>query len=73
MARLDNSDVENEIELPSFDEFWTNNYFELPKLNEKQIMLKQFCADPSLYPLNTPSGKIEIASSTIADFSLNDC
>ena len=64
---------ENEIELPSFDEFWTNNYFELPKLNEKQIMLKQFCADPSLYPLNTPSGKIEIASSTISDFNLNDC
>ena len=58
----------NIIRLPSFNEFWTNNYIELPKVNEKQIMLKQFYVDPIKNPLNTPSGKIEITSETIKNF-----
>ena len=43
----------------------------LPK-NEK-IMFEDFRRDPKKFPLNTPSGKIEIFSETISDFELNDC
>ncbi len=63
----------NDIDLPSFEKFWDKNYFELPEINEKQIMLKKFRFDPINNPLKTPSGKIEITSKAILEFNLNDC
>tara|TARA_B110000971_G_scaffold121824_1_gene124725 strand:- start:228 stop:836 length:609 start_codon:yes stop_codon:yes gene_type:complete len=36
-------------------------------------MFNDFRKDPINFPLNTPSGKIEISSETIANFQLSDC
>ena len=36
-------------------------------------MFKDFRDNPKINPLNTPSGKIEITSSTIKKYNLEDC
>ena len=37
------------------------------------MLFEDFRRDPKSHPLNTPSGKIEIFSSTIASFGYDDC
>ncbi|MBT6142170.1 MAG: molybdopterin-dependent oxidoreductase [Gammaproteobacteria bacterium] len=61
------------ISFPSFEEFWEKGYFELPAPKVEKIMFNDFRKDPINFPLNTPSGKIEISSKTISDFQLSDC
>ena len=61
------------ISFPSFEEFWEKGYFELPAPKIEKIMFNDFRKDPINFPLNTPSGKIEISSKTISDFQLSDC
>ena len=61
------------ISFPSFEEFWEKGYFELPAPKIEKIMFNDFRKDPINFPLNTPSGKIEISSETISDFQLSDC
>ena len=61
------------ISFPSFEEFWEKGYFELPPPKVEKIMFNDFRKDPINFPLNTPSGKIEISSETISNFQLSDC
>jgi biotin/methionine sulfoxide reductase len=62
-----------DIDLPAFEAFWSEGYVEMPPPDEPPVMLKAFRADPAANKLPTPSGKIEIFSSTIAAFGYDDC
>jgi biotin/methionine sulfoxide reductase len=53
--------------------FWSEGYIELPPPDEPPVMLKSFRDDPQRNRLPTPSGKIEIFSSTIGSFGYADC
>jgi biotin/methionine sulfoxide reductase len=60
--------------LPDFDGFRAVGQIELP--SPQAAVDGDFAAlrsDPDKYPLDTPSGKIEIYSSTIASFGYADC
>jgi biotin/methionine sulfoxide reductase len=59
--------------VPSFDEFQERGFTELPEPEKPHIMFEGFRADPEKRRLNTPSGKIEIFSETIASFGYDDC
>ena len=58
---------------PNFDEFWANGSLTLPQDPDDGGRLRRFRDDPSGYPLQTPSGKIEIFSRTIAGFGEAEC
>jgi biotin/methionine sulfoxide reductase len=61
-------------ELPSFDELRSAGQIELPSppadVDGDFAALR---ADPNRYPVETPSGKIELYSDTIASFGYPDC
>jgi biotin/methionine sulfoxide reductase len=61
------------VALPDFDSFWADGFAELPLPAEDFVLFDDFRRDPTLHPLKTPSGKIEIASGTIAGFDYADC
>jgi biotin/methionine sulfoxide reductase len=56
-----------------FAEFWEKGRIPLLGGEEKHVLFDGFRADPDAHPLATPSGRIEIASETIAGFGLPDC
>jgi biotin/methionine sulfoxide reductase len=58
---------------PSFQEFWDRGELMLPSAADDGGMLRSFRDDPANNALPTPSGKIEIYSSTIASFNYDDC
>jgi biotin/methionine sulfoxide reductase len=58
---------------PDFDTFWQQGELVLPMEPDDGGLLAGFRADPVAHPLPTPSGKIEIASETIAAFGYDDC
>ncbi len=60
------------IEMPGFDAFWEKGHFELPQPDAPPIPFADFHADPQAAALNTPSGRIEIWSETIAGFGYDD-
>lgn len=63
-------------ELPDFDTFWARGYAGLDlgaRAPAPTTPLADFARDPDLHPLSTPSGRIEIGSSTIAAFGYDDC
>ncbi|MGX5802674.1 molybdopterin-dependent oxidoreductase [Bradyrhizobium sp. Arg314] len=60
-------------DLPAFDEFWHRGRIEFPIAEDATIMLGDFRADPTASPLDTPSGRIELYSETIAGFGYADC
>jgi len=60
------------LEAPSFSEFWTRGEIDLPT-DPRPSLIRAFRQDPEKNPLPTPSGKIEIFSSTIASFGYDDC
>jgi len=59
--------------VPAFEEFWTGDGIELPVASEPQVAFADFRADPDKHPLTTPTGKIEIFSSTIDGYGYPDC
>ena len=59
--------------MPIFNDFWKNGFFKVKTPINNKIMFKEFRHNPIKFPLNTPSGKIEIFSKTISDFNLKDC
>ncbi|QBY03305.1 hypothetical protein E2K93_02495 [Thalassotalea sp. HSM 43] len=62
------------VELPAFDVFWQGEQFYVgDQLPDIRFTLERFRQDPDKHPLRTPSGKIEIFSSTIANFNYDDC
>ncbi|MDN3356379.1 molybdopterin-dependent oxidoreductase [Actinomadura sp. DC4] len=58
---------------PSFARFWADGELELPPGPRRLTLFERFRADPEGAPLGTPSGRIEIASATVAGFGLADC
>ena len=58
---------------PEFDEFWSRGWIEIPKRVGRDTVFADFRRSPEEHPLSTPSGKIEIYSSTIAGFEYADC
>jgi len=62
-----------EVTLPSFSEFWSQGYVNIPRPLEDFVLFADFRADPERCPLNTPSGKIEIYSEVIAGFGYGEC
>ncbi|SFE80844.1 molybdopterin-dependent oxidoreductase [Alteribacillus iranensis] len=63
------------IDLPSFTEFWeAGEPINIePQVKEWKNIFTQFRNQPNHHPLRTPSGKIEIFSSTIDSFGYDDC
>jgi biotin/methionine sulfoxide reductase len=58
---------------PTFDEFWAAGEHRLPAGPERFTLFERFRADPDAHPLRTPSGRIELFSSTVDSFGYADC
>ena len=59
--------------LPGFEEFWQDGRARAPEPAEDFVLFADFRADPDANPLNTPSGRIELYSATVANFGYDDC
>ena len=58
------------VDAPDFDSFWEKGWWEapVPQRAEEYTQFADFAGDPTEHPLDTPSGKIEIFSETVASF-----
>ena len=65
--------AQRQIAMPSFDEFWHRGYLELPVKSQPDVSFEDYRRAPLASQLATPSGRIEIFSSTIASFGYDDC
>ena len=61
------------VALPDYDQFVARGHVELPPPAHDFVLFEAFRADPTAHPLATPSGRIELYSSTIAGFGYADC
>lgn len=62
------------VDIPEFDSFWQIGRLELPsKRVEPKGSFASLRSDPDAFPLDTPSGKIELYSERIASFGYDDC
>ncbi|MCP2094553.1 MULTISPECIES: molybdopterin-dependent oxidoreductase [Actinosynnema] len=57
---------------PPFDRFWRDGGVDLPAEPYRDAVFTDFRADPERFPLDTPSGKLELFSAAIAGFALPD-
>jgi biotin/methionine sulfoxide reductase len=65
---------EDAASMPSFDEFWELGQIEIPATaHVRRLSFKRLRHDPAGHPLDTPSGRIEIFSATIAAYGYDDC
>lgn len=58
---------------PDFDRFWQGGLLCFNPPSDEKILLGSFRKDPVAHPLATPSGRIEIFSTTIDSFGYPDC
>jgi biotin/methionine sulfoxide reductase len=65
--------AERGVNAPDFKEFWEDGELVLPTREWDGGIVRAFRRDPLSAPLPTPSGRIEIASATIAGFDYADC
>jgi len=67
--------LKNNIEVPGFAELEEKNWVDLPVRGAEfsEVPFAAFRDNPQQSPLQTPSGKIEIFSETIAGFNYDDC
>jgi biotin/methionine sulfoxide reductase len=61
------------VDPPDFDRFWEAGELLLPTVPSDGGIVRAFRCNPEAAPLPTPSGKVEIASATIASFDYADC
>ena len=61
------------LQAPSFEQLFAEGYWRVPDPEAPEVMLEDFRADPSLKPLATPSGRIELFSTAIEGFAYADC
>ncbi|GGG21991.1 biotin transporter BioY [Caldovatus sediminis] len=63
------------FEAPDFERFWAEGHVEVPppEPEEAYTQFAEFAADPAGHPLDTPSGKVELFSETIAAMGYADC
>ncbi|HUZ62075.1 MAG TPA: molybdopterin-dependent oxidoreductase, partial [Acetobacteraceae bacterium] len=61
------------IEMPDFDDFWRQGQIEIAAPATHYVPFARFVAEPAEAKLNTPSGRIELFSETIAGFGYDDC
>ncbi|WP_439578450.1 molybdopterin-dependent oxidoreductase [Elioraea sp.] len=61
------------VETPDFDGFWDAGHLEFTPPERPFVLFEGFREDPYAEPLNTPSGKVELYSETIAGFGYDDC
>ncbi len=60
------------IDLPDFETFQQQGWFEIPNASRSTDLFSDFVADPEAHPLNTPSGRIEMSSAVIGSMGLDD-
>jgi biotin/methionine sulfoxide reductase len=60
-------------EWPGFDEFWRRGHIEIPEASTPSVLFEEFRMNPDANRLPTPSGRIEIFSEKIANYSYADC
>ncbi len=65
--------AEQKIDLPGWHEFLKGDILQIADPAPDAVFLEAFRNDPTANPLNTPSGKIELASDIIAAFGYDDC
>lgn len=65
--------AEFNIDMPDYENFRKAGFYKSPELDEDRIFLSEFIADPKANPLGTPSGMIELFSTTVDSFSYDDC
>jgi biotin/methionine sulfoxide reductase len=65
--------LERNLPMPDFDTFWSEGWAEIPEPADDFVLFGDFRADPERHRLNTPSGRIELYSATIAGFGYDDC
>jgi biotin/methionine sulfoxide reductase len=61
------------VTLPGFQQFWAEGFVELPPPERDYVLFEDFRRDPERHPLKTPSGRIEIASDSVAGFDYAEC
>ena len=61
------------LEAPDFETFWARGELVLPQKDDDGGILRALREDPVKHPLPTPSGKVQISSTVIADFGYADC
>lgn len=64
---------EKGVDAPDFETFWASEGIEMPMAEDDGGRMRAFRNDPDGAPLPTPSGRIEIFSSTIDSFGEADC
>jgi biotin/methionine sulfoxide reductase len=71
-ARYTDAAAAKGVTLPAFDTWRDAGYCELPEPEQDFLLFGSFRRDPQAHPLKTPSGRIELVSSSIGAMQLPD-